>query len=349
MAGSFFLLIRFCRRGIKIIFVIKQGVFMKMHLFIPIFAISAVLLFAGKESETKVDSVVSDMGVWRIFNTEGAVKAFAARSDMFWYITEKGLSSMKMLSQKKADQKNYPDIGGVAGTDAICCAIDPSNIAWIGTKNGLAMRTKDSFTLLTKENGLPGNTINKILPLGGGMLWVATDDGVSLCRNGTWKTYTSKDGLVGNRVHDIAVEPNGTILFATDKGIAVFDGTAWTAYTMKNGLSGNDVKAITFDSRTNSIWAAAGERDVNCFDGKAWKVFMDVADDITSIMSDSQSRIWIAGAGALQKFNGEEWVTEPLKIGIAVSQVSQVSCDENGDLWFGMEKGILKLYNPYPH
>jgi ligand-binding sensor domain-containing protein len=118
---------------------------------------------------------------------------------------------------------------------------------------------------------------------------------------------------------------------------------------MKNGLSWNDTKALAYDAKKNMIWAAVGDKDMNAYDGKSWKVFMEVGDGIVAIMADTQSRIWISTATGLMKFNGDEWVTDPQKIGITAAQVTQMQCDDKGNLWFGMESGVLKLDNPYPY
>jgi len=313
-------------------------------------AFSAFPLFAGQKHETKVDSMVYETGAeWKIYSTDAAVKSFAVAKDLLWFVTEKGVGWMIMASTKKADQQEFAEIAGIAGADATCCAIDGSNVAWIGTKSGLAMRTKDAFKLFTKDNGLSDNAVNKILYVRPGALWVGTDNGVTLYQGGAWKTFTTKDGLAGDKVHDIVAGANGAVWFGTNKGISRYESGAWTSYTMKSGLSWNDTRALAFDARNGTLWAAVGDKDVNRFDGKEWKVFMDVADGVTALMADSQSRIWLAGSSGLMKFNGEEWVSDPNKIGITAAQVSQMFRDDKGNLWFGMEKGVLKLNNPYPY
>ena len=156
-------------------------------------------------------------------------------------------------------------------------------------------------------------------------------------------------GLCGNKVRAIAVDKDNTVWMGTDKGISALSGNQWTTHNMKNGLSWNDTKAIGCDPRTNIVWAAVGDKDIDSYNGKEWKVFMEVAEGIRCIMIDTQSRIWINTASGIAKFNGEEWITEQQKIGIPANQVSQMHRDDQGNLWFGMEKGVLRLANPYPY
>ncbi len=322
---------------------------MKIKRTFLLIATTALSLFAAQKKETKVDSMVYETGAeWRIYSTDAAVKSFSLQRDLLWFVSEKSVGWMNMNSTKKADQQNFEDIGGVPAADASCCAIDASGNAWVGTKGGIALRSKDSFKLFTKSNGLPDDDIHGILVAKSGV-WVATDNGVALFQAGAWKSFGVADGLAGEKVHCMINGANGTIWFGTNKGISAFEAGKWTTYNMKTGLSWNDTKALCYDPRNGNIWAAVGEKDVNMFNGKEWKTFMDVADGIVALMADSQSRIWLSCASGLMKFNGDEWVSDPNKIGITAAQVTSMYRDDKNNLWFGMEKGVLKLNNPYPY
>jgi ligand-binding sensor domain-containing protein len=313
-------------------------------------AVFAFTLLAAPKNETKIDTMSYETGAeWRIFKTGGAVKAFELCNNIIWSVTEDAVTSLNTVSGKKADMQTYKDLDGIPASDATCIAVDYSGVVWIGTKAGLVMKTKDSFKLFTKEKGLSDDAVNKVLPTKGGNLWVATDNGVSLYQNGKITVYGTKDGLAGEKVNDICMGVNGTVWFGTNKGISCFDGSAWTTHSMKTGLSWNNAKAIAYDARENTIWAAVGDNAMNSYDGKSWKVYMEVGEGIVAIMADTQSRIWIATASGLMKFNGEEWVSDPQKIGIPAAHVTQMQRDDKGNLWFGTETGVLKLDNPYPY
>jgi len=320
-------------------------------------SISAIILLAAiaavsagsQKHETKVDSISYETGAeWKIFQTGGAVRGFALSGNAIWSVTEGGITSVNIAASKKSEAQTIKDLGGIPAADATCIAADNAGVIWVGAKSGVAMRIKDSFKVFTKENGLADNMVNKVFAAKGGKLWVATDNGVSLYQAGTWTSYNVKDGLAGEKVRDIVGGDAGSVWFGTNKGVSRFDGSTWITYNMKNGLSWNDTHALAYDARSNTIWAAVGEKDMNSFDGKSWKVYMDVADGVVAIMADSQSRIWIATASGLMKFNGEEWISDAQKIGITAAQVTQMHKDEKGNLWFGMETGVLKLDNPYP-
>jgi ligand-binding sensor domain-containing protein len=310
---------------------------------------TAISIFAAQRGETKVDSIIYEQGMqWKTFSSEKPVKAFAVQKDILWYAAQTGLHMINMA--KGTDKKDFSTIGSIPATSITCLAADATGELWVGTENGIAMKTKDGFKLYTKENGLPDNTINAIVPVKSGKVWVGTNNGAACFQSGSWTAYTVDQGLCGAKVRGIALDNNGVVWMGTEKGISTFNGSKWTTYTMNNGLSWNDTKAIACDPRTNIIWAAVGEKDINSFDGTSWKQYMEVVEGaVKCIMTDTQSRIWLGTTNGLVKFNGDEWVTDQQKIGIPANQATQMRCDAQGNLWFGMEKGVMRVANPYPY
>jgi len=319
--------------------------------------VCAVSLFAaGKDKglakeknldDVKADSMVYDQPTeWRIFNANGPVIAFAVQRDVLWYATESGVSSIGI---KRNDVTNYPKLGSIPSTEVTSMAVDGSGRVWIGGKNGVAYKgEKDKeFTVITAGKGIPDNSVNAIAA-GSGEVWVGTDNGAACYQNGSWKTFTTANGMTSGKVQCVAVDSRGNAWCGTDKGISMYDGAKWTAYNMKKGMSWNDTKAIAVDNRKNMVWAAVGEKDVNSFDGKTWSTYMEIQGGLTSIMTDSQSRIWFGSMTGLIKFNGDEWINDPKVLGIPAAQITQMYKDDGGNLWFGMESGVLRFNNPYP-
>ena len=305
--------------------------------------------FAAQRGESKVDSIVYDQGMqWKTFPSDKAVKAFAVQKDILWIATESGLHSINML--KGGDKKDLSTIGSISATSVSSLAVDASGTLWVGTASGVAMKTKDGFKIFSKDNGLPDSKVNAVVAAKNGKVWVGTEGGVGCYQGGAWNAYTVDKGLCGAKVRGIAIDNNNVVWIGTDKGISAFDGAKWTTHSMNNGLSWNDTKAIACDPKTNIIWAAVGDKDVNSYDGKSWKQYMEVVEGtIKCIMSDTQSRIWLGTSGGLVKFNGEEWVSDQQKIGIPANQATEMLCDGQGNLWFGMEKGVMRVANPYPY
>jgi len=309
-----------------------------------IFAISVSA--AKPASQSKADSVVYDKPTeWKVFASGAPVSAFTIQKDYLWYITGDALISSNL---KRAEVAKYPKLGTIPATDLTCIATDASGKIWVGGKNGVAVKNGTAFTNYTAENGLPDINVNAIAAGNDGSVWVGTDMGAAVFNNNQWKVYNAAAGLASDKVTAILVTKSGAVWLGSDKGISVFDGAGFTIHNMKKGMSWNFVKALAEDTKTGAVWAAVGEKDANCFEGGNWKTFMEIQPDITSIMVDSRSRVWFGSATGLVKFNGEEWITDPNQIGVPAQQVNQMFRDAGGNLWFAMEKGVIRLANPYP-
>jgi ligand-binding sensor domain-containing protein len=309
----------------------------------------SVSIFAQKTPTKKAggaDSVSHEKPTeWRQFASDAPVKAFCLQGDVLWYATDAAVFSSNM---KKADSEKFTQLGKISGTDIKALVTDNSGKVWMGGKNGIAVKSGTQFTNYTKSNGLPDDAVNAMAVTPNGSVWVGTDNGAAVFQGNSWTVYTTKEGLTSDKIQVITVDSNGKPWLGTDRGISVYTGSGFTKHSMQNGMSWNDVKALTTDFKKGVIWAAVGEKDVNCFENNEWKTFMDIQPEITSIMADSHSRIWFGSTSGLLKFNGEEWTTDPNQIGIPAAQVFAMYKDKGGNLWYGMERGVLRLSNPYP-
>lgn len=306
----------------------------------------AALAFAQSDDDVKADSIVYEKPTeWRVFSSGAPVTTFTLQRDVLWFATQESVFSTSM---KKADEKKFPTLGKIAGSDVTCMVTDAAGKVWIGGKNGVAVREGSQFINYTTENGLPSNAVSSMAVTPDGKVWIGTDNGLVSIQGGSVTKYTTKEGLESNKVQALMAGKKGEIWAGTNKGISVYDGSKWVLHDMKKGLSWNDVKALALDSRKGVVWAAVGEKDVNSYENGTWNTFMEIQPGIVSIMVDTQSRIWFGSETGLLKFNGDEWITDPKQLGIPAAQVFKAHRDEGGNLWFAMESGVVRLANPYP-
>jgi ligand-binding sensor domain-containing protein len=299
------------------------------------------------EKKSIADSIVYEKPTeWKVFASGTPVSAFTLHKDNMWYVTKDNLVSSSM---KKSEIAKYPTLGSIPATDLTCIAVDQTGRIWVGGKNGIAVKSGTTFTNYTAESGLPDNNVNSIVVGNDGSVWVGTDNGVGVFQNNAWKVYKSTDGLAGDKATAMVVDNNGAIWIGSDRGISVYSGGSFAIHNMKKGMSWNNVKALAVDPKTNMIWAAVGEKDVNSFDGATWKTYMDIQSDLSSIMVDTHSRVWFGSASGIMKFNGEEWISDPKQLGLPANQVNAMLRDAGGNLWFAMENGVVRLSNPYPY
>ncbi|MCU0608614.1 MAG: hypothetical protein MUF22_02450 [Chitinispirillaceae bacterium] len=296
--------------------------------------------------EPRADSVVYDKPTeWQVFSVGGAVRAFAVSDGLIWMATDENVASVTM---KNTGLKRYKKLGTADAGGITCIAAAPGGAIWFGGKNGAVLKTGETFSNFSADNGLSDNTVTAIA-VAGDAVWIGTENGLNRYQAGVWKIFSAKDGLVSNRITVLVVDGKGALWCGTDKGISVFDQAKWTTHNMKNNMSWNDIRAIGIDTRKNIVWAAVGEKDVNSWDGKAWNVFMDIQAGINSIMTDTQGRVWFGSDTGPVKFNGDEWISDPAKLGIPGGRISQTWRDPTGNLWFATENGVVVLANPYPY
>lgn len=297
-----------------------------------------------EEKNIKAEEIVYEKpSQWSVYPSDEPVVTFAIKGDELWYATA---TSVSCASIKKRLVRKVEALGSMPASDVTCMATDGKSL-WIGGKNGVAMSGAKDFTAFTAENGLPDNSVNAVA-VSNGKAWIGTDNGLAMYSGGSWKKFTTGNGLSHNKVTAVIVDDQGRTWVGTAKGICMFDGSGWTVYDMKKGLSWNNVKALVYDSRKLTLWAAVGEKDINSFVKGTWNVFMDIQEGITSLMADSQSRIWVGSSAGLVKYNGDEWINDPKKLGIPATQIQWMQRDGSGNLFYACENGIVRLENPYP-
>lgn len=301
-------------------------------------------LFVG--AQTVVDSIsYGDNTIqWRVYESDGPVIAFTVTPKKIWYSIGTSVATYDLKTNKK---RTYPKLGTVSSEGIKTMTNDKKGNVWFGGPGGAVVVMGGKFKNFTKKNGLASNNVNTITCTKNAT-WIGTDKGVTCYNRGSLKSYTVSEGLTGNDVRGIVVDNNGGIWLATNKGVTLLKNEKFIKYDMKSGLSWNDSKAIAYDARTEIIWVAVGEQDVNSFNGKEWNTYMDIQMGITSIMSDTQSRLWFGSSEGIIKYNGFEWVSDPAKIGFPAAQVMDMYRDGRGDLYFALETGVLHMTNPYP-
>ncbi len=310
--------------------------------------ILAALLFFTLFSVTLAQDSVSfgnDAIEWKVYETEAPVVAFGYLQNGIWYSTGEMVSFYDTKSTKKTP---YPKLGKMPSAGIISIAVDNRGGVWFGGANGAAYLKGGNYTIYNSKKGLPSDNVNRIR-VDGSKTYFCTDKGVAVYNGGSFDVFTTGNGLASNAVFDCAFDGKGGAWFATDKGVSQYNGATWKTHNTDNGVSFDEVKAIAYDSRLNHVWCAAGPMDVCSYDGKEWNGYMDIQEGIKSVMVDTQSRIWFGSSFGVMKYNGDAWITDPAKIGFPAAQVLDMFRTKEGDLLFGMERGVLHMKNPYPY
>ncbi len=323
-------------------------------MFVRAAILAATMAAVCASAATKDEDLDKDSGqafgnnqiTWQMFNAGGPAVAFAVSAQAVFFAN--GTDVVGTIDATKAGVKKAFTLPAGFSAEGVCTIAWDGKTAWIGGKSGIAKYTAGKFELVNKSNGLPDGEVRKIRLADDGRVWVASSGGVAVFANGSWKTFTITDGLPSNDIRDISFSKDGDVWVATGKGVAQYHGQAWSVQGEAQGLSSGDVHAIAVDKRNGDVWVACGDADVCGLQGGKWNAFSDIQKGIRTILIDTQSRIWFGHDAGIIKFNGDEWESDGKKLGVPATSVYDTWISRNGDLYFGTEKGVIHLKNPYP-
>lgn len=139
----------------------------------------------------------------------------------------------------KIDRKNKQHEYFPIGYTIRCLYEDKKQHLWIGTQEGgllLFDRKTNTYNRFTVDDGLPGNTVLRILEDKSGALWMSTYDGITKLDTDkkTFRNFTISDGLQSNQFSfngGLALK-SGEFLFGGINGFNVFHPEEITAETV---------------------------------------------------------------------------------------------------------------------
>ncbi|WP_313976587.1 two-component regulator propeller domain-containing protein [Xanthocytophaga flavus] len=160
------------------------------------------------------------------------------KQGQLWVGTLYGLICMKPEKEGKYSFQEYlynadPRKGGSSFAINTLFEDRKGNL-WIGTMDDLNLFHPEngSFTVFTKEDGLPGSTIRGIVEDPAGNLWISTNKGLSMFNpsKSSFKNYFKEDGLVTNEFYPNAFiqMSNGEFFLGGNNGISSFLPTRMT-------------------------------------------------------------------------------------------------------------------------
>jgi len=278
--------------------------------------------FTEKEGlgNNAVSSILEDKNgdIW--FGTDAGATRYDYKT--FTPFTEKeGLSSGAVRSMQEDNQGNL----------------------WFGTSGGITKYDHKTFTLFTRKEGLSDDEINCILKDKRGSLWFGTErGGVNKYGGKRFTHFTEEEGMSNSRVRSILQDKKGNLWFGTfGGGVNKYDGRTFTHFTEKEGMRINVVRSMLED-KSGNIWFSDWG-GLSRFDGKNFVRFETAADMAAPILQDKDGHIWFGSyGGGVFKYDGKSFTHFTEKEGLSGGVISGILQAENGDLWFGTERGLSK-------
>ncbi|KIQ16465.1 histidine kinase [Flavobacterium sp. MEB061] len=211
-----------------------------------------------KQIEKKIWLVYKDSkaNIWASATNEGSLYLFDRPKNTF-VLFDKSITNLQCLTETSDGklwggnytslfslEKNTKKIARVAiGNPVRCIHEDKDKNLWLGTQEGgllLFDRKTNTFKRLTTDDGLPSNTILRMLEDNEGNLWMSTYNGV--CRfdkkRKTFRNFSVNDGLQSNQFSFNAglKLSTGEFLFGGINGFNIFFPEAIKGFNQQNNL-----------------------------------------------------------------------------------------------------------------
>ena len=223
---------------------------------------------------------------------------------------------------------------------------DRNGVVWGANwrpEGGVAAYDGSGFRTLTKEDGLPSNSVMAMMEDAEGWLWFATSDG-GISRYDGERFYPVRRDLDRSGAHILTMyeDSRGYLWLGTSAGISRHD-EEFTTFSSADGLGG-DVVGSVFVDREGVLWIGSGVGALSRFDGRVMTTYT-VEDGLGEyrvgrFMQDRAGNIWFGtDRGGAVRFDGNEFVTLSMVDGLASNQVGPLMQDGQGDFWFGTHKG----------
>ena len=216
---------------------------------------------------------------------------------------------------------------------------------------------KGQWQTYNTSDGLINNWVFSIVQDERGILWIGTSAGVCQYNGASFTRFTINEAFDNDRIHSILIDTRGHLwLGSLSHGCIHYDGKSFVHYTTENGLPGNFVLDILQD-RDGAIWFACVSGGLSRYADNKFTNFTTkdglAGNDVYEIMEDSRGILWIGTNGGVSQYekplrpsatlrDGKTFTNLTEADGLVNNLVYAIAEDEEGNLWFGTNKGVSR-------
>jgi ligand-binding sensor domain-containing protein/two-component sensor histidine kinase len=209
-------------------------------------------------------------------------------------------------------------------------------------------RPLDQYThnVWQTDNGLPQNTIRRIIQTQDGYIWIATDGGLVHFDGISFMVFDkqSTPAIKSNQIRNLYQDREGNLWICTPDGLTGMSGGKFTGYTVDDGLSSNSVWSMTED-HAGVLWIITTDGLDSYKDGKFTphgKRDGLSSDGVETLFEDSQDTLWIGTTGGLSRYKDGVFDNYDKVAGIPTDV--HVMCEnKGGGIWIGAATGLYLL------
>jgi ligand-binding sensor domain-containing protein/serine phosphatase RsbU (regulator of sigma subunit) len=197
------------------------------------------------------------------------------------------------------------------------------------------------------ENGLPSNTLNKIVQTKDGYIWMAGYNGL-IRFDGTYFTVFNKQNtsaFLTNSISDLYESSDGKLWIGTaGGGLVIHEKDSFRVLQTKTAF--NYAIEKIFRDNTKKLWVGTRSEGVFEFEGGDFRTYNPIEPlrdvSIKTIAQNNNGTIWFGteGKGIVRLLADEIFDDFTEKDGLPDNTVNHVVIDRKNILWIGTNKGI---------
>jgi signal transduction histidine kinase/ligand-binding sensor domain-containing protein/CheY-like chemotaxis protein len=233
--------------------------------------------------------------------------------------------------------------------------VSPHGQLLTDTPQGLAIRSRDSWQIVSEANGLPPTHLTSMLEDTEGTLWIGTA-GLGLARwtgRDRWQNWTRRDGLADERIEAVALDARGSAWISTGKDLSVIEANTQDRMSVPVRIRSGNVTSLTADG--SSVWAAFEGQGLSRWDAVTRRMSSYGPTDglpkgvVRGLAIDSLQRVWVSSLSGL-------FLGSPISGGYRFTRFEppdrnpsdlhlQVAPGAGGSIWVASTRGLLRWSN----
>jgi len=264
---------------------------------------------------------------------------FSAMKDskgVIWFATKAG------IYQWGENSRYYNVNDGISGRLMCCLLEDREGNIWAGSReNGVSRISRKMFQNLDVSNGLPDNSINRILSMPDSSVWIASDRGITVHHpDGRLENIGKKYALQTRTIRCMYDDGNGTVYLGTKKGVYSYENNklkkiynpSGTTYFIQDISSWNDT---IFAATNEGIAYVKGSRLIQyALNGLPQVV-------INQFLVDKNGKLWIGtNEQGLWRVDNNRAVRISENDGLKAKTVKALISDKQGRVWCASNSGL---------
>jgi signal transduction histidine kinase/ligand-binding sensor domain-containing protein len=266
------------------------------------------------------------------------------RDGYLWASTRYGLARFDGLRFRVFDQHTTPNMTSDAINTMAEDAEDTGSL-WIGTGEGLLRYHDHRVSRVGPQEAITGPVGVVCAAQGGGAWFVLKSRQVALLRDGRLSAWEFPVTGPGDGLHQIQETSVSNLLALASSGLYRLDLPlgSWTRLGPPDEAAG--CYSMLNDSH-DCLWVCSGSGLWRVVDGR-WRLVVPpkaIGETPEIACKTRDGQLWLAVRGrGLHRLQGEQMVPFPGLSWPAVSEVTELLEDHEGNLWVGTTEGLFRL------